>query len=153
MKRHLTLCFLLALVPFFVMAQDTSANRIDTAKKIADTTMAKKSDTVATNCYKEWYDAFRARGAKPVTDGMQDVVIAFKSGESCHCFMGRVEVVGGKIKTPLYIQQENGEYKTFASLGRKLDADFVNDTGARRFSRTRYPLRIQRRPKRRAGHA
>ncbi len=93
--------------------------------------MVKKADsTVApTNCYKEWYDTFRARGAKTVPDGMQDVVIAFKSGESCHCFLGRVEVAAGKIKTPLYIQQENGEYKTFSSLGRKLDADFVSDAG------------------------
>jgi hypothetical protein len=131
MKRHLILYVLFALLPFFTMAQDTSANRIDTTRKIADTAVAKKPDSTvaATNCYKEWYDTFRARGAKAVPDGMQDVVIAFKSGESCHCFMGRVEVVGGKIKTPLYIQQENGEYKTFASLGRKLDADFVSDAG------------------------
>lgn len=138
MKRRLSLYFLFVLWPFLTMAQDTSATRTDTTKKIADTAVAKKADTVkaSSNCYVEWYDTFRARGAKPVTDGMQEVVIAFKSGESCHCFMGRVEVVAGKIKTPLYIQQENGEYKTFASLGRKLDPDFVSDIGDQLWSIT-----------------
>jgi hypothetical protein len=60
---------------------------------------------------------------------MQLVVIAFKKKESCHCLMGRVEVVGGKIKSPLYVQTEGGEYKSFNELGKKLDPEFVTIQG------------------------
>jgi hypothetical protein len=110
-------------------AVDTSAKPVvDTAaltKKIADSVAAAKPQ----NCYTKWYDYMQSHGAKPVTDGMQKVVVVVKNGESCHCFMGKVEVVGGKIKAPLYIQEENGEYKTSAELGKKLDPDFVASMG------------------------
>jgi len=81
------------------------------------------------NCYKQYLDYFTELGAKPVTDGMQLVVIAFKKKESCHCFMGRVEVVGGKIKTPLYVQSEGGDYKSFGDLGKKLNPEFLSAVG------------------------
>jgi hypothetical protein len=114
-----------------VKKDTTAISKMDTAAKaVIDTTAAKpKVDTTVmttpTNCYKQWYDYFSERGAKPVPDGTHEVVIAFKSGESCHCFMGKVEVSGGKIKSPLYVQTEGGEYKTFTSLGKKLDPEFV----------------------------
>lgn len=101
---------------------------------IKDSTIAPKKDTVIVtdtvvavikSCYTEWYDAFRTRGAKTVPDGMQQVVIALKTEESCHCFMGQVEVVGGKIKPPLFFQQENGEYKQVSVVGKKLEPGFT----------------------------
>src|SRR5215203_2402107 len=75
---------------------------IDTAvvKKeipVTDSASTKKlSDSEAViatpmNCYKQWMDAFAERNAKPLTDGMHEVIIAFKSKESCHCFLGKVE--------------------------------------------------------------
>jgi hypothetical protein len=109
---------------------DTSAKPvIDTAaltKKIADSVAAAKPQ----NCYTKWYDYMQTHGSKPVTDGMQKVVVVVKNGESCHCFMGKVEVAGGKIKAPLYIQQEDGNFKTSSELGKKLDPDFVSSIGA-----------------------
>lgn len=125
------------LLPVLAFGQNDSAMiKKDTAVHIIpDTTVPKKVDTTVviqttpSSCYKEWSDAFAERGAKPVTDGMQDVVIAFKNAEEYHCFMGRVQVTGGKIKAPLYVQTENGEYKTFTSMGKKLDPEFVAASG------------------------
>ncbi|HEY6504240.1 MAG TPA: hypothetical protein VIZ28_09725, partial [Chitinophagaceae bacterium] len=99
-----------------------------------DTIAVKKADTmsiVATpmNCYKQWLDVFAERGVKPITDGMQEVVIAFKSKESCHCYLGKVEISGGKIKAPLFVQTEGGDYKTFVAMGKKLDEDFITAQG------------------------
>ncbi|MFI5129809.1 MAG: hypothetical protein ACHQFX_07460 [Chitinophagales bacterium] len=127
----------ISIMPVIALAQtDSSRSTIDTAgaKKdivISDTVaIAKKADSasvIATpmNCYKQWLDAFAERGVKPVTDGTQEVVIAFKSKESCHCYMGKVEVVGGKIKAPVYVQTEGGDYKTFTAMGKKLDPEFI----------------------------
>jgi len=134
---------MIAMLPFVASAQtDTTVKpKIDSTRK--DTTYKTVSDTAAVaklnvdtavtavpmNCYKQYVDYFSELGAKPVTDGMQLVVIAFKKKESCHCFMGRVEVSGGKIKAPLYVQTEGGEYKSFTDLGKKLDPDFVITVG------------------------
>src|SRR4051812_21033452 len=92
---------------------DTMANKIDTMHKpVADTTkvVAAMADTavisVPMNCYKQWIDYFTELGSKPVPDGTQMIVIAFKNKESCHCYMGKVDVVGGKIKTPVYVETE-----------------------------------------------
>jgi hypothetical protein len=93
--------------------------KVDTVRVIVDTVVKK-------DCYTEYYDIMRARGAKPVPDGMQPVVIALKSESSCQCFMGRVEVAAGKIKPPLYFQQENGEYRPVAIAGKKLEAAFTS---------------------------
>lgn len=85
----------------------------------ADSAAAKK------NCYTEWYDAFRARGGKPVTDGMQEVIIALRTPESCKCFLGQVEVEGGKIKPPLYFKQEDGQFRLVSITGKKLEPAFA----------------------------
>ena len=94
------------------------APKVDTVRVIVDTVVKK-------NCYTEYHDIMRARGARAVTDGMQQVVIALKSNETCQCFMGKVEVVAGKIKPPLYFQQEDGEYRLVSSVGKKLEAAFT----------------------------
>ena len=92
---------------------------VDTVKVIVDTVVKK-------DCYTEYYEAFRSRGGKPVPDGMQQVIIALKGSSGCQCFMGQIEVVGGKVKPPLQIQQESGEYHSISTIGKKLDAAFVS---------------------------
>jgi hypothetical protein len=131
--------FMASILPIVASAQtDTTAkSKIDTTLKAAADSAAPEKiivDTAAIiatpmNCYKQYIDYFTELGAKPVTDGMQLIVIAFKKKESCHCLMGRVEVVGGKIKSPVYVQTEGGEYKSFPELGKKLDPEFVAVTG------------------------
>jgi len=91
--------------------------KVDTVRIMVDTIVKK-------DCYAEYYDIVRGRGAKAVTDGMQPVVIALKSNEGCHCFLGRVEVVAGKIKPPLFFQLENGEYRQVSSAGKRLESAF-----------------------------
>ena len=92
--------------------------KVDTVRVIVDTVVKK-------DCYAEYYDIMRTRGAKTVTDGLQPVVIALKSNDGgCHCFLGRVEVAAGKIKPPLYFQQENGEYRPVSVAGKRLEAAF-----------------------------
>ena len=39
--------------------------------------------------------------------------------------MGQIEVVGLKIKPPLYFRKENGEYKPVSTVGKKLEAAFT----------------------------
>jgi len=142
--KHISLsivAIIIAAIPITALGQldttkkaapDSASLKIatDSAIKIVDTVAIKKADTasvIATpmNCYKQWLDVFAERGVKPLPDGMQEVVIAFKSKESCHCYLGRVEVAGGKLKAPLYVQTEGGDYKTFAAMGKKLDPDFL----------------------------
>jgi hypothetical protein len=135
---------MITAIPSMCLAQNDTVNNvksgIDTAaakKEIPVTDSATtKKDTgsqavIATpmNCYKQWMDAFAERNAKPVTDGMHEVVIAFKSKESCRCFLGKVEILGGKIKAPLYVQTEGGDYKTFVAMGKKLDPEFISVQG------------------------
>ncbi len=79
------------------------------------------------NCYGEWFSIFRARGAKDVADGMQNVIITLRDGNASHCFMGKVEVASGKIKLPLMIQKQDGSFETFASTGKTLDPSFTKD--------------------------
>jgi len=134
-----------SIMPIIAVGQsDTTAPKKDTTAAIKmDSTLKTPPDTAAAvkvnvdtavvaipmNCYKQYLDYFTELGAKPVTDGMQLVVIAFKKKESCHCFMGRIEVVGGKIKTPLYVQSEGGDYKSFGDLGKKLNPEFLSAVG------------------------
>ncbi|HEY6504478.1 MAG TPA: hypothetical protein VIZ28_10935, partial [Chitinophagaceae bacterium] len=59
---------------------DSATKVIVDTVAIKDTIAVKKADTmsiVATpmNCYKQWLDVFAERGVKPITDGMQEVVI------------------------------------------------------------------------------
>ena len=123
-----------------VFAQvDTSTVKKDSlavdSVKIADSAAVKvNADTVMAttppaNCYKQWTDVFAELGTKPLTDGSHPVVLAIKKKDECSCYMGKVEVVGGKIKAPLLIQTEGGTFKTFTEMGKKLDSDFLEATG------------------------
>ena len=131
--------FMISFMPFVASAQNDTSSAIKTdttSKPVSDTAaaIAPKSDTAALastpmNCYKEWISYFTDLGAKPVTDGTQLIVIAFKSKDNCRCFMGKVDVAGGKIKMPVYIQTEGGDYKSFTAIGKKLDPEFITAQG------------------------
>jgi hypothetical protein len=102
------------------LAKDSLAAtvKVDTVKVVIDTVVKK-------DCYAEYYDLMRTRGAKPVPDGMQQVVIALKGTGAANCFLGQVEVVGGKIKPPLYFQAEDGQYRAVSITGKKLESAFA----------------------------
>jgi hypothetical protein len=70
---------------------------------------------------------FRERGAATVTDGTHDVVISMWSStaNASKCYMGRVEVAGGKMKRPILIQKDDGSYEPFSTLGKGLDPVFA----------------------------
>ena len=142
MKKLFNFCIICILLfsPFLSSSQitGTDSTKTDNAKKMdsvkKDTSAPPKVDTVKVvvdtvvkkDCYAEYYDIMRSRGAKTVTDGIQQVVIALKSNEGCHCFLGKVEVAAGKIKPPLYFQQENGEYRQVSAVGKRLESAFTS---------------------------
>jgi len=116
-------------------ADTTLKPAADTSKPVAaaavvDTIVKKDTMVVAAaapkDCFQEWYEKFRAKGATKVTDGVQPVIITLKSESGSICLMGKIEVVGGKMKLPLQVQQENGEYSPFNATGRKLDPAFAS---------------------------
>ena len=133
----LLLVLMILIVPCIAPAQTDSSASVMVTKSdsvyhpIPDTTapVIKNVDTtmaaVPMNCYKQWHDYFTELGTKPLTDGIHPVVIAFKTKESCHCYMGKAEVAGGKLKFPLQVETEGGTYKTFTEIGKKLDAEFL----------------------------
>lgn len=73
------------------------------------------------DCYGEWYTLFRERGAKPIPDGTQEVVISIRKDGFSQCYMGKVDVENGKIKLPVMIAKEDGSFETLAQSGLKLD--------------------------------
>ena len=125
-------CFL--LYPIFGISQVK-----DSTKVPADSTVAAVTDSIAKpqttdtavmvavkDCFQEWYEKFRTRGAKPVTDGTHPVIITLKSEEAAVCLVGQVQVANGKIVPPLLVQQEDGEFKPFNTVGKKLDPVFAS---------------------------
>jgi hypothetical protein len=140
MKNLFLMVVACAMLSFAGMAQtDTSAKApADTSLKPAapDSVSKPVPDTVVkvvtapANCYQEWFEFMRSRGANAPTDGTHEVVVAFKTPETCICFMGKIDVVGGKMKGPLYIQSEDGNYKAVQDLGKKLEPEFVTSMGA-----------------------
>jgi hypothetical protein len=114
-----------AVVP--VSAKD-SIVVVDTPKVVAvvDTAVV----VTPKDCYQDWYEKMRARGANPVTDGMQPVVITLKSESSGVCMMGKIQVTNGKIVPPLMVQQEDGEYVAANLMGKKLDPGFTGTMSA-----------------------
>ncbi len=71
------------------------------------------SQGTSSHCFKEWYSLFRDRGANPVPDGVNDVVITLRNGDYSDCFMGRIEVTAGYITSKLQIQKMDGTYEEF----------------------------------------
>ena len=83
------------------------------------------------NCFKEWYALFKERGAKPVADGTQDVIITLRSSDSDYseCFMGQIDVAGGKLIGKLQIEKLDGTYEEF---DKKVSSAYQNTKGALR---------------------
>ena len=80
-----------------------------------------KAPTVNKDCYGEWYTLFRERGAKPIPDGTQEVIISIRKDGYSQCFMGKVDVENGKIKLPVSIAKDDGSFESLAQTGLKLD--------------------------------
>lgn len=77
-------------------------------------------------CFQEWFSLFKERGANPVPDGMQPVIISVRGDEYGECFMGRIDVAGEKIIGKLQVQKMDGSYEEF---DKKLSAAYQNDQG------------------------
>jgi hypothetical protein len=76
-----------------------------------------KPSAPAGDCFTEYNDLFRSRGAKPVTDGVHQCVIAIRKGSTSHCFTGKIEVKNGEFVPPVYIENADG---TFDEIKREL---------------------------------
>lgn len=86
----------------------------------------KSTAAAAKDCYGDWYKLFRERGAKPVPDGTQDIVISLRKEGYSECFMGKVDVVNGKIKPPVLVGKEDGTFETLAEAGLRLDPAMIS---------------------------
>lgn len=80
----------------------------------------------SSNCFKEWYTLFKERGATPIPDGVNDVIITLRNNEYSECFMGRVEVSNGKLSGKLQIQKVDGSYEEF---DKRVSASYQNEQG------------------------
>lgn len=80
-----------------------------------------KAPAASKDCYGEWYTLFRERGAKPIPDGTQEVIISIRKDGYSQCFIGKVDVENGKLKLPVHIAKEDGTFETLADTGLKLD--------------------------------
>jgi hypothetical protein len=112
MNKNFRLLFVLVMVSLPVLGWSQVTPKDSLAKAVTDTAIMKPDTThppvidtvkvvidtiVKKDCYTEYYEIMRTRGAKPVTDGMQQVVIAFKSPDgSCLCFMGQNRGTGSQ---------------------------------------------------------
>lgn len=65
------------------------------------------------SCFKDWYALFKERGAKPIEDGTHEVIITLRHADYAECFMGKIDVAGGKIVSKLSIQKVDGSYAEF----------------------------------------
>ena len=80
----------------------------------------------ANNCMNEWYSLFKERGSKPVPNGTHDVVIAVRKGDYSECFMGKAEVMDGKITGRPQVQKIDG---TLAEWDYRLSQNYLDAEG------------------------
>ena len=78
------------------------------------------------DCFKQWYTLFKERGATPIPDGTNDVIITLRNNEYSECFMGRVDVSNGKLVGKLQIQKVDGSYEEF---DKRVSTSFQNEQG------------------------
>ena len=114
MKPILSVLILSFSVTFFAQGQTTTP-----AKQPAKSTSSK-------DCFKEWYTLFKERGADAVPDGTNDVIITLRNADYNECFMGRIEVSGGKLSGKLQIQKVDGSY---AEFDKRVSASYQNAEG------------------------
>jgi hypothetical protein len=65
------------------------------------------------NCFNEYYTAFRDRGADPVADGVNEVVVCIRKEGNCTCVLGKITVKDGKPINDLMLAKEDGTYEKF----------------------------------------
>jgi hypothetical protein len=121
MKSHFRILLVtLMLVPIVALAQKDGQ-----AKKTP--VQGGGAQKPSGDCLYEWTMLFRERGAATVTNGTHDVVISMWSSvaDASKCYMGRVEVMDGKIKRPILIQKDDGSFEPFSTLGKSLDPAFA----------------------------
>lgn len=86
-----------------------------------------KPSTAGGNCFKEWYTLFKERGANPIPDGTQDVIITLRGSDYSECFMGKIDVAAGRLGGKLQIQKADGTYEEF---DKRVSAGYQDATGA-----------------------
>jgi len=74
---------------------------------------AQTKPAAASNCFKEWYTLFKERGANAIPDGTQDVIITLRGNDYSQCFMGKIDVVGGRLAGKLQVQKMDGSFEEF----------------------------------------
>jgi len=89
-------------------------------------TFAQTKPTTISDCRKEWYSLFKERGANPVADGTHEVIISIQTSDYSECFMGKIEVAGGKLAGKLQIQKVDGTYGEF---DKKVSEAYQNQEG------------------------
>ena len=109
MKQFLTILFTLVTVGLY-----------------AQSGQAKPAPKPSTDCFKEWYTLFKERGATALADGTHDVIISLRSGTYSDCYMGKIDVAGGKLAGKLLIQKVDGSYEEF---DKKVSSSFQNTSG------------------------
>lgn len=87
---------------------------------------SKGSSAASSDCFKDWYTLFKERGANPVADGTHDVIITIRNGSISECYMGRIDVVNGKLAGKLMVQKVDG---TFGEFDKKVSATYQNSEG------------------------
>ena len=85
-----------------------------------------KTEASSGNCFKDWYSLFKERGANPVPDGTNEVIISIRNGDYSECFLGKVDVLGGLLNGKLQIQKIDGSY---GDLDRSLNTAYLNSDG------------------------
>ncbi|HRI78872.1 MAG TPA: hypothetical protein PLR06_04985 [Cyclobacteriaceae bacterium] len=74
---------------------------------------AKPATPPSKDCFKDWYTLFRERGANPIPDGTNDVIITLRNGDYSDCFLGRVDVLNGNLNGNFKVQKVDGSYADF----------------------------------------
>jgi hypothetical protein len=85
-----------------------------------------KPAAASADCFKEWYTLFKERGANPVADGSHDVIITVRYGTYSECYMGKIEVAGGKLASKLLVQKMDGSYEEW---DKKVSASYQDSEG------------------------
>ncbi len=103
------LAILFSFLSFGVFAQSTQAKPV-----------------ASKDCFNEWYALFKDRGAKPVPTGIHDVIISFRHDDYSECYMGKVDVIDGKISGRPQVQKVDG---TFQEWDKRISSNYVDEAG------------------------
>lgn len=74
---------------------------------------AKSTTTTSGDCGLQWYSLFKERGSAPIADGTHEVIISLRTADYSECFVGKIDVAGGKISSKLQVQKMDGSYDEF----------------------------------------